>query len=228
LYNGDGVDGVDKKIRLNTIIPAKIDAPINLLRNMASKLFNWGCTLPFNTTPRTEIKTFVNLLYYVNPNPKIISKEYQAECIQNNFPLDSLFPFPSLYHGENMWKILFSELVHEAEVRGGFRLVFLRKSENRDKKIFQYTIGCVRYKVYGENKKKVPNAAKKIKGKDIGPDRLHADGIKKTAIKGGKYEMRNLDGRKIPRRRYTMLPVEKEERCPFRMKIYFKNKYDLF
>jgi hypothetical protein len=31
-----------------------------------------------------------------------------------------------------------------------------------------------------------------------------------------------MDGRKLPQRRYTMLPVEKEERCPFRMIIYFK------
>jgi hypothetical protein len=39
--------------------------------------------------------------------------------------------------------------VHEAAVQGGFRLVFLRRSENRDKTIVQYTIGCARYKVYG-------------------------------------------------------------------------------
>jgi hypothetical protein len=44
-YDGDGVD---KKMK----IPAKIDAPINLMRNMASKFFNWECTLPFNTPPR--------------------------------------------------------------------------------------------------------------------------------------------------------------------------------
>jgi hypothetical protein len=168
------------------------------------------------------------LLDYVNQNPKIISKEYHAYFIKVEFPLDSLFQFPSLYHGETMRKILFSELVHEAAVQGGFRLVFLRKGENRDKNMFQYTISCVRYKVYGENKKKVPNAANNSKGKDIGPDRLHAGGIKKTAIKGGKYERRNLDGRKLPRRRYTMLPVEKEERCPFIMTMYFKKKYGLF
>jgi hypothetical protein len=64
-YNGDGADGVDKKIRLNKNIPAKKDAPINLLRIMATKFFNWECTLPFDTTPRTEIKTFVDLLDYV-------------------------------------------------------------------------------------------------------------------------------------------------------------------
>jgi hypothetical protein len=119
------------------------------------------------------------LLDYVNPNPKIISKEFQAECIQDEFPLDSLFRFPSFYHGEKMWKIFLSELVDEAAVQGGFRLVFLRKSEKRDKQIFQYTVGCVRYKVYGENKKKVSNAANNFKGKAIGPDRLHAGGIKK-------------------------------------------------
>jgi hypothetical protein len=169
------------------------------------------------------------LLGYVNTNPKIISKEcIQNECIQNEFPLDSLFQLPSLYHGEKMWKIFFSELIHEAAVQGWVRLVFFRKSENRDKAIFQYTIGCVRCKVYGENKKKVPDAANNFKGKDIGPDRLHAGGIKKTAIKRGKYERRNLDGRKLPRRRYTMLPVEKEERSPFRMTIYFKKKDGLF
>jgi hypothetical protein len=168
------------------------------------------------------------LLDYVNPNPKIISKEYQAECIQNELTLDSLFQFPSLYHLEKMWKILFSELVHEAAVQGGFRLVFLRKSENRDKTIFQYTISCVRCKLYEENKKKVPNAANNFKGKVIGPDRLYADGIKKTAIKGEKYERRNLDERKLPRRRYNMIPVEKGERCPFRMTIYFKKKDGLF
>jgi hypothetical protein len=76
-----------------------------------------------------------------------------------------------------MWKILFSELVHDTAVRGGFRLVFLRKSENSNTKILQYTIGYVRYKVYGENKKMVPNAANNFEVKDIGPDRLHADGI---------------------------------------------------
>jgi hypothetical protein len=89
-------------------------------------------------------------------------------------------------------------------------------------------IGCVKYKVYGENKKKVPNASNNFKGKNIDPDRLHADGIKKKAIKGEKYEMHNLDRRKLPRRRYTMIPVEKEERSPFRMKIYFKKKDGLF
>jgi hypothetical protein len=118
------------------------------------------------------------LLDYVDPNPKISSKEYQAECIKNEFHLDSLFQFPSLYHGEKMWKILFSGLVHEAAVQGWFRLIFLRKSENRDRTIFQYTIGCVSYKAYRVKKKKVPNAAKKFKGKDIGPDSLQAYGIK--------------------------------------------------
>jgi hypothetical protein len=43
--------------------------------------------------------------------------------------------------------------------------------------------------------------------------------FKKMAIMGRKYEMRNMDGRKLARRRYTTIPVEKEERCPFRMKI---------
>jgi hypothetical protein len=62
--------------------------------------------------------------------------------------------------------------------RAGPASFFLRKSENRDKNIFQYTIGCVRYNVYGENKKKVPNAANNFKGKDIGPYRLHSDCIK--------------------------------------------------
>jgi hypothetical protein len=58
-------------------------------------------------------KTFGNFLdYVVNPNPKIIIKEYHSECFQNEFSLDSLFQFPSLYHGEKMWNILLSELVH--------------------------------------------------------------------------------------------------------------------
>jgi hypothetical protein len=37
-----------------------------------------------------------------------------------------------------------------------------------------------------------------------------------------------MDGNKLPRRRYTMLPVEKEERCPFRMTIYSKKKDGFF
>jgi hypothetical protein len=119
------------------------------------------------------------LLDYVNPHPKMIKKKYQADCIHNAFPLDSLFQLPSFDHGEKMLKILFSELVREAAVQGGFHLVFLRKSENRDKMIAQYTIGCVRCKVYGGNKKKVPNVENNFKGKDIGQYRLHADGIKK-------------------------------------------------
>jgi hypothetical protein len=70
---------------------------------------------------------------YADPNPKIVSNDYQAVCIQNEFPLDSLIRFPAFYHGEKMGEILFSELVHKAAVRGGFHLMFLRKIENRDK-----------------------------------------------------------------------------------------------
>jgi hypothetical protein len=55
-------------------MPSKRDAPINIMRNMASKFFNCECTLPFNTPPRAEEKNLLNLLDYVNPNPKISSK----------------------------------------------------------------------------------------------------------------------------------------------------------
>jgi hypothetical protein len=99
-----------------------------------------------------------------------------------------------------MWKILLSELVHEAAVQGGFHLAFLRKSENSENMFFQYTIGCVRYHIYGGNKKEVPTS-NNFKGKHLGPDKLIVGGIKKTAIKGRKYERRNLDGRKLPWRR---------------------------
>jgi hypothetical protein len=129
--------------------------------------------------------------------------------------LDSLFQPPSFYHGEKMWHILFSELVHEDAVQGVLCLVFLHNNENSDSMTVQHTIGCVKYKVCGEYKQKMPNA-NNFKGKDIGPDRLHADGIKKKAIKGRTYELLNLYGRKLPRRRYMMLPVEDEERCTFR------------
>jgi hypothetical protein len=50
------------------------------------------------------------------------------------------------------------------------------------------------------------------------------DGIKKMAVKGRKYDRCNMDGRKLPRGRYTTIPVEKEERCPFRMTIYDREK----
>jgi hypothetical protein len=123
------------------------------------------------------------LLDYVNPNPKIIVNGYQAECTQNEFPLDSLFQFPSFYHGEKMRKVLLSELVHEAAVQGGFCLVFLCKIVNSDKAIVQQTIGCVKYKVYGVNKKKVHNA-NKFKGKHIGTDKLQVGGIKKRQLRG--------------------------------------------
>jgi hypothetical protein len=97
---GVGYDGDE----VNKKIPAKRDAPINIMSNMASKFFNWECTLPVNAAPRAEEKTFGNLLDYVNTNPKIITKQYQAECIQNEFPLDSLFQFPSFYSGfEVFW-----------------------------------------------------------------------------------------------------------------------------
>jgi hypothetical protein len=136
-----------------------------------------------------------------------------------------MFQFPSLYHGEKMWKILFSELVHKAVVQGRFRLVFLRKSENRDKKIFQYTIGCARYKVYmGKTRKRFPMLPTISKGKTLAQIGSMRMVLEKRQLKGGKYERRSLDGRKLPRRRYAMLHVAKEERCPFRMTIYFKKK----
>jgi hypothetical protein len=46
-------------------------------------------------------------------------------------------------------------------------------------------------------------------------------------IKRGKYERRNLDGRKLPRRRYTMVPVEKAERLiiPRKCKTWRKTNW---
>jgi hypothetical protein len=97
-----------------------------------------------------------------------------------------------------MWKILLSELVHEAAVQGGFCLVFLHRSENSDKTLVQYTIGCVGYKVDGENKKRVPNA-NNFKGKHSDPDKLHSDGIKTRKLRGESmkcaiYMERNSQG----------------------------------
>jgi hypothetical protein len=40
----------------------------------------------------------------------------------------------------------------------------------------------VRYTVYGGNKKKVPNPANNLKGKDIGPDRIQADGTSQKPL----------------------------------------------
>jgi hypothetical protein len=37
-----------------------------------------------------------------------------------------------------------------------------------------------------------------FKGKPIGPNKLHADGIKKMAIKGGEYQRRIMNGMKLP------------------------------
>jgi hypothetical protein len=48
VYTEDDCDVVAKKM------PAKRGAPINLMRNMASKSFNWECTLLLNTAPRAE------------------------------------------------------------------------------------------------------------------------------------------------------------------------------
>jgi hypothetical protein len=61
-YDGDGVE---KKI------PAKRDAPINLMRNMAYKFFNWECTLPFNTAPRSEENLTLNI-FALNLNTTLL------------------------------------------------------------------------------------------------------------------------------------------------------------
>jgi hypothetical protein len=77
----------------------------------------------------------------------------RKSCPQNNFPV---------HH----WL---------CEVQG----LWVKQEKVAHKTILQYTISCVRYKVYGENKKKMPTS-KTIKAKYIGPaDKLHADGIKK-------------------------------------------------
>jgi hypothetical protein len=145
-------------IKMNVVESGTMKMELTRMRNMTPKSFNWECIITFNTSPREEENTFVNLLDYVNPNPKTISKEYQAERIQKGFPLDSIFQFPSFYQGENMWNILLSELVHEAAVQGGVRFVFLHRSEHKDNTSVQYTIDCVRCNVYGDNMKKGPNA----------------------------------------------------------------------
>jgi hypothetical protein len=77
----------------------------------------------------------------------------------------------------------------------------------------------VRYKLYGDNNKKEPTA-NNSKGKHINPDKLYADGIKKRQVRGEIIKGASwMEGNS-----YTMLPVDKVERCTFRIKIYFKKK----
>jgi hypothetical protein len=66
---------------------AKRVAPIDLMRNMTSKLFSWECTLPFNTAPRAEENIFVNFWIMLILIPKQSSRSFRLSA----FRMDSLW-----------------------------------------------------------------------------------------------------------------------------------------
>jgi hypothetical protein len=87
VYNGYGVD---KKT------PEKIDALINIMRNMASIFFNWECTLPFNAAPSSRRKNLCKLDGLCKPkfqnNQQVIPGWSTSE--RGPFGLDISVPLP--------------------------------------------------------------------------------------------------------------------------------------
>jgi hypothetical protein len=76
-----------------------------------------------------------------------------------------------------------------------------------------YSLGCYRSRLYKSRQASFLN---------YGGNKMFEQGNKVTLMKGNrKIEQRGSIGKTLSRKKTTTLPVDAEERCPFRINIYY-------
>jgi hypothetical protein len=133
--------------------------------------------------------------------------------------------FPKVYSGEMMWDMLKSAICKASEEQGYTRrTIQCDKSTVSTKSVtsgipvigWTYSLGCVRSRLY--------QSCQTMRSfvKD-GDNLVFALGNKATLMKGNRnIEQRGPLGKTPPRKTTTTLPVVAQQRCPFRINIYYR------
>jgi hypothetical protein len=183
------------------------------------RLKHWDCTLMFDVA---GLEGTHDILQYVKPNP--LSKDAQTvmECIAKGYTKHCMMKFPEVYSGEMMWGVLKSDVFKAGEEQGYSlrgtqcdKSTVTTKSAKTEKPIlgWTYSLGCYHSRLYQSRQASFLNFA---------GNEMFEQGNKVTLMKGNrKIEQRGPIGKTLSRKTTTTLPLDAEERCPFRISIYY-------
>jgi hypothetical protein len=146
------------------------------------------------------------------------------ECTTNGYPKQCMMRFPEVYSGEMIWDMLNIAICKASEEQGyTLRTIQCDKSTVSTKSAtsgiavidWTYSLGCVRSRLYQRHQ------TMRSFVKD-GDNHVFAHGNKVTFMKGNSnIEQRGPLGKTLPRKMTTTLPVVAQQRCPFRINIYY-------
>jgi hypothetical protein len=142
----------------------------------------------------------------------------------NSYPKQCMMRFPEVYSGEMMWDMLKSAICKASEEEGyTLRTIQYDKSTVSTKSAtsgiavigWTYSLGCVRSRLY-QSRQTMRSFVKD------GDNHVFAQGNKATLMKGNRnIEQRGPLGKTLPRKMTTTLPAVAQQRCPFRINIYY-------
>jgi hypothetical protein len=184
-------------------------------------LKHWDCTLMFDVA---GIEGEHDILQYVKPNALAKDLQLMMECTRNDFPKHCMMRFPEVFSGEMMLDMLKSAICKASEEQGyTLRNIQCDKSTVSTKIAtsgipvigWTYSLGCVRSRLY-QSRQKMGSFVKD------GDNLVFALGNKATLMKGNRnIDKRGPLGNTPQRKKTTTLPIVAQQRCPFRINIYY-------
>jgi hypothetical protein len=185
------------------------------------RLKHWECTLMFDVAGQEGEH---DILQYVKPNALAKDLQLMMECTRNGFPKQCMMRFLEVYSGEMMWDMLKSSICKASEEQGyTLRTIQCDKSTVSTKSAtsgipvigWTYSLGCVRSRLY-QSRQTMRSFVKD------GDNLVFELGNKATLMKVNRnIEQRGPLGKTLPRKTTTNLPVVAQQRCPFRINIYY-------
>jgi hypothetical protein len=133
------------------------------------------------------------------------------------YPEPCLLLFPTIYTGRQSWDDLCADLNKAAEMHGFQFTVHISKHTAQ---ATVWTLSCTHHIMFED---------KACKHKYVDNEAQYASGVKVTTVKYNRgVEHRGPTGINQPRKMETSLPTRKNDVCPFKIKIHFNKKDDLF
>jgi hypothetical protein len=185
------------------------------------RLKHWDCTIMFDVD---GLEGKHDIIQYIKPNP--LSKDTQTvmECIAKGYPNHCMMKFPEMYSEGVKWDMLKIAVLKNGEEQGyGLRgtqcdkSTVTTKSAKSEKPFSGWThsLGCYRSRHYQIRQASFMNS---------GGNKKIEQGNNLTLMKGNrKIEQRGPIGKTLSQKTTTILPLDAEERCPFRINIYYFN-----
>jgi hypothetical protein len=185
---------------------------------------NYQLLLNCNKVHRVVLEGEHDILQYVKPNALAKYPQLMMECTANGYPKQCMMRFPEVYSGEMMWDMLKSSICKASEEQGyTIRTIQCDKSTVSTKSAtsgiavigWTYSLGCVHSRLY-QSRQTMRSCVKD------GDNHLFAQVNKATLIKCNmNIEQRGPLGKTLPRKTTTTLPVVAQQRCLFRINIYY-------